>query len=673
MSADMGDAKGGEAVEVNVLDDILDGHVDDELTAEIGEQDKTPVKKPVKSKPKQASAKAKVVKQKPKTARPVKKETSQKVVNVKKEDAVASMTSEQKMTESLDVIENKESKPTSKATSQKSASAKSKEDIKSTETNKESKEKSSPVKVMKKAVKRPAKSKAVVKPEKVKIAEEPISDPVPMEEGIENIADESDDKLDLLMDDIETRPVEQSVDHGDTQDYDTRSEAGSSAGDVTSFTDSGSDAEMRSDDDMEGPSKRKKKKRGISPIEWDRKSGFKGEEAEHGEEEKDTDEEEEEIKSEENDNKSDKSDDSTQRRMYSKLKYLFRGARYFLIKSNNHENVALAKAKGVWSTPPQNEAKLNQAFRSCDNVILIFSVKESGKFQGFARIVEESTKDHPPIRWVLPPGLSARALSGVFKLDWINRRELSFTKTSHLHNSWNDNKPVKIGRDGQEIEARCGETVCKMFPSDNNVDLSAIVRKAKKSRHGSRTRVIDQRRREPFRGGGGASGPRRGDFNRRRRFRDDIFDSPRRKRFRSDMDRDSGLFKDRRMDNRTPRYAGVRRDTFINGSYNDYIREFAHARAPPPPMHHPYGPPPPGFGHMEPMPPYPGHYERPREFMPSGPDYSSQDAVASRSRVTDKRSYERDVDDFLRRTSHPSRSSRDRSRDRDRHRHRDRR
>ena len=40
-----------------------------------------------------------------------------------------------------------------------------------------------------------------------------------------------------------------------------------------------------------------------------------------------------------------------------------RGARFFLVKSNNHENVALAKAKGVWSTPPQNEAKFNQAYR----------------------------------------------------------------------------------------------------------------------------------------------------------------------------------------------------------------------------------------------------------------------------------------------------------------------
>ena len=66
----------------------------------------------------------------------------------------------------------------------------------------------------------------------------------------------------------------------------------------------------------------------------------------------------------------------------TKLNYLFRDARFFVIKSNNAENVTLSKAKGVWSTPPQNEAKLNQAFRESRNVLLIFSVKESGKFAG---------------------------------------------------------------------------------------------------------------------------------------------------------------------------------------------------------------------------------------------------------------------------------------------------
>lgn len=66
----------------------------------------------------------------------------------------------------------------------------------------------------------------------------------------------------------------------------------------------------------------------------------------------------------------------------SQLKFLFKEARFFIIKSNNYENIELAKVKKCWSTRPWNETKLNQAFRTCKNVILIFSVKESGKFAG---------------------------------------------------------------------------------------------------------------------------------------------------------------------------------------------------------------------------------------------------------------------------------------------------
>lgn len=45
------------------------------------------------------------------------------------------------------------------------------------------------------------------------------------------------------------------------------------------------------------------------------------------------------------------------------MKYLFKNTRYFLIKSNNYDNVHLAKSKGVWSTPRVNEIKLNKAYR----------------------------------------------------------------------------------------------------------------------------------------------------------------------------------------------------------------------------------------------------------------------------------------------------------------------
>lgn len=141
----------------------------------------------------------------------------------------------------------------------------------------------------------------------------------------------------------------------------------------------------------------------------------------------------------------------------TKLNYLFRETKFFLIKSNNAENVRISKHKGVWSTLPQNEQNLNQAYKECRNVLLIFSVKESGKFAGFARMAGESRHDVPAVDWELPPGISAKALGGVFELDWICKKELSFTCTTHLHNPWNDGKPVKIGRDGQEIEPNVAE------------------------------------------------------------------------------------------------------------------------------------------------------------------------------------------------------------------------
>lgn len=167
-----------------------------------------------------------------------------------------------------------------------------------------------------------------------------------------------------------------------------------------------------------------------------------------------------EKKDPEKSGKSDQSNSKPGKKSYdymTKLNYLFRETKFFLIKSNNAENVRISKSKGVWSTLPQNEQNLNQAYKECRNVLLIFSVKESGKFAGFARMASESRHDVPAVDWELPPGISAKALGGVFELDWICKKELSFTCTTHLHNPWNDGKPVKIGRDGQEIEPKVAE------------------------------------------------------------------------------------------------------------------------------------------------------------------------------------------------------------------------
>lgn len=168
-------------------------------------------------------------------------------------------------------------------------------------------------------------------------------------------------------------------------------------------------------------------------------------------------------------------------RSYDSLRrYFFKDACYFQMKSINHENVALSKSLGVWSTPIQNELRLNTAFRQHRNVILIFSVQQSGGFQGFARMVSEAGPTDKPVPWVLPARLSKKSLGGVLKVEWLCMKELPFHVTQDLYNPFNDNKPIKIARDGQQVEARVGKKLCKLFPQDSRRRLIDAVATLKK-------------------------------------------------------------------------------------------------------------------------------------------------------------------------------------------------
>lgn len=359
---------------------------------------------------------------------------------------------------------------------------------------------------------------------------------------------------------------------------------------------------------------------------------------------------------------------------FTKLNYLFRDARFFVIKSNNAENVTLSKAKGVWSTLPQNETKLNQAFKESRNVLLIFSVKESGKFAGFARLCGESRRDVPPISWVLPPGLNAKALGGVFKVDWICRKELPFSSTMHLYNPWNEGKPVKIGRDGQEIEPRVAEELCRLFPEDEGIELSSILRRSKEAAKIVRPRS-SRYRREGFNrniGGGPRFSLRTPSFPWRGRG---TFSRPRGKfafGSRTRLSTTGGIYKpSTRSRERLSMWFNSSRDggrpfggaaAAAEAYVADYMRNLQHQL---PPM--PYAPPPgvvfSSSSPYEGLPPPPRYYEG----LPLPPEYP----LPPRSNgYSDKRSYDRSVDEFLWRTS--ERRDRDRERERDRDRDRDR-
>jgi len=70
--------------------------------------------------------------------------------------------------------------------------------------------------------------------------------------------------------------------------------------------------------------------------------------------------------------------------------------KYFVLKSFSLESVILSMKHNVWSTSMTPTEKLCEAFRRVDNVILFFSVNESGGFQGYARMMALPSANYKP-------------------------------------------------------------------------------------------------------------------------------------------------------------------------------------------------------------------------------------------------------------------------------------
>ncbi|XP_023389396.1 probable ATP-dependent RNA helicase YTHDC2 [Pteropus vampyrus] len=130
--------------------------------------------------------------------------------------------------------------------------------------------------------------------------------------------------------------------------------------------------------------------------------------------------------------------------------------RYFIMKSSNLRNLEISQQKGIWSTTPSNERKLNRAFWESSMVYLVFSVQGSGHFQGFSRMSSEIGREKSQ-DW------GSAGLGGVFKVEWIRKESLPFQFAHHLLNPWNDNKKVQISRDGQELEPQVGEQLLQLW------------------------------------------------------------------------------------------------------------------------------------------------------------------------------------------------------------------
>ena len=81
----------------------------------------------------------------------------------------------------------------------------------------------------------------------------------------------------------------------------------------------------------------------------------------------------------------------------------------------------------MWATSPLNTCKVMEAFLGSDNTILVFSLSESGRFCGYARVESLPIDDYSA---QLFGGPERRSLGLCFPLRWLNVQTLSFDKAT---------------------------------------------------------------------------------------------------------------------------------------------------------------------------------------------------------------------------------------------------
>ncbi|KAG4990284.1 hypothetical protein JHK87_023741 [Glycine soja] len=163
--------------------------------------------------------------------------------------------------------------------------------------------------------------------------------------------------------------------------------------------------------------------------------------------------------------------------------------RYFIVKSCNRENLELSVQQGVWATQRSNESKLNEAFDSVENVILIFSVNRTRHFQGCAKMTSKIGGSVAGGNWKYAHGTAHYGRN--FSVKWLKLCELSFHKTRHLRNPYNENLPVKISRDCQELEPSIGEQLASLLYLEPDGELMAISVAAESKREEEKAKGVN--------------------------------------------------------------------------------------------------------------------------------------------------------------------------------------
>ncbi|RAL38609.1 unnamed protein product [Cuscuta campestris] len=142
-------------------------------------------------------------------------------------------------------------------------------------------------------------------------------------------------------------------------------------------------------------------------------------------------------------------------------------AKFFVIKSYSEDDVHKSIKYGVWSSTPNGNRKLSNAYDDAQRVaagnsigcpvFLFFSVNASGQFCGVAEMTGHVDFHRDMDFW------QQDKWSGSFPVKWHFVKDVSNSNFRHITLENNEHKPVTNSRDTQEIYYKKGMEMLKLF------------------------------------------------------------------------------------------------------------------------------------------------------------------------------------------------------------------
>ncbi|KAK6610735.1 hypothetical protein H4I96_02333 [Botrytis cinerea] len=157
--------------------------------------------------------------------------------------------------------------------------------------------------------------------------------------------------------------------------------------------------------------------------------------------------------------------------------------RYFIVKSFNDENVIKCIEDGIWTTQAQNGPIFKEAFETCKKRHSYLLNQQKSSFSRLCVFpLSDFSSPIPQTHHMKPIGENGTLpgaiqipswqnsinweSAGAFRVRWLVVCNVRFGKIGHLRNGLNDNLPVLIGKDGQEVEEGCGRGLCECLDGE---------------------------------------------------------------------------------------------------------------------------------------------------------------------------------------------------------------